>query len=283
MKFLKIRLLSVLVVAKISVFTIFAAMFARKRKKLLLFLMLLSCFSSISLGIEKPNYTLDYSELLAVDSIRQEAQSNFNQYAKDLYNDLGDTNLLYTAFEQALVGYHNLDKYQKLKRKEVLTVIDFSKPSTQKRLYIIDMCNRSVLYKSVVAHGVNSGRLYAKSFSNESNSRQSSLGFYVTTTTYTGKYDLALRLDGMEHSNNHARSRGVVMHGAKYATYEFLEKNGSLGRSYGCPAMPYDNFHQVVDWIKEGSCLYIYYPSRSYERYSRYLNRSNYLEDFIWV
>lgn len=257
-------------------------MFARNRKKFVLFLVMLFGFSSISLGIGKSPVEFDYSDLLEIDSIRQEAKSNFRTYATDLYEVLGDTSMCYEAFEQAMIGYHNLDKYQKLKRKEVLTVIDFSKPSNEKRLYIIDLCDRRILYKSVVAHGVNSGRLYARHFSNENNSKQSSLGFYVTTTTYSGKYDLALRLDGMEHSNSHASSRGVVMHGAEYATYEFLKKNGSLGRSFGCPAMPYENFHQVVDWIKEGSCLYIYYPSRSYARYSRYLNRNKYLEDFIW-
>lgn len=282
-KMVKNQMISLCLLAKISVFTIFAAMFARKPKKFTLFLFLFIGFSSISLGSEKPSSELDYSKLLAVDSIRQEAKANFECYVADLYADLGDTNLLFTAFEQAMTGYHNLDKYQKLSRKEVLTVIDFSKPSNEKRLYIIDLCNRKILYKSIVAHGVNSGRVYAKHFSNENNSRQSSLGFYVTTSTYSGKYDLALRLDGMEHSNSHASSRGVVMHGAKYATYEFLEKNGSLGRSFGCPAMPYENFHQVVDWIKEGSCLFIYYPSRSYKRYSRYLNRSKYLEDFICI
>src|SRR5690606_34211060 len=108
------------------------------------------------------------------------------------------------------------------------------------------------------------------------------LGFYVTTSTYSGKYDLALRLKGMEYSNSHASSRGVVMHGAAYASYEFLEKNGcQLGRSYGCPALPYDKFDQVVDWIKEGSCLYIYHPGTSYQRYSKYLHTNYYLEDFV--
>lgn len=257
-------------------------MSARKQRKLTLFLVSFLGFSSISLGIGKSTGEYSYSDLLEIDSIRQEAKSNFGVYIADLYHDLGDTTLSYSALEQAMTGYHNLDKLEKIRRKEVLTLIDFSKPSNQKRLYIIDMCNRQIRYKSIVAHGVNSGRLYAKEFSNENNSKQSSLGFYVTTTTYSGKYDLALRLDGLEYSNSRASSRGVVMHGADYATYEFLEQNGSLGRSFGCPAMPYENFHQVVDWIKEGSCLYIYYPSRSYVRNSRYLNRNNYLEDFIW-
>ena len=259
-------------------------MFARKQKKRLLFLVALIGFSSISLGSEKPLENRNYTELLKVDSIRQGAKSNFSDYLQDLYLDLGDTNLLYQAFEQGMIGYHNLDKFEKLKRKNVLTIIDFSKPSSEERLYIIDLCNRKILHKTIVAHGVNSGRLYARNFSNEQNSRQSSLGFYVTTTTYSGKFDLALRIDGMEHTNSHASSRGVVMHAAKYATYEFLKQNGgTLGRSYGCPALPFDHFHQVVEWIKNGSCLYIYYPSRSYKRYSRYLNRNNYLEDFIYV
>jgi len=259
-------------------------MFARKGKKSLLFLLLLVGFSSISLGSGKPPHLSDLSDLLTVDSVRYQARTNFNDYIAELYADLGDTNMLFDAFEQAMIGYHNLDKYQKISKKEVITVIDFSKPSNEDRLYIVDLCNRKILHKSIVAHGVNSGRLYARNFSNENNSRQSSLGFYVTTTTYHGKYELALRLDGMEHSNSHASSRGVVMHAAKYATYEFLEQNGgTLGRSYGCPAMPFDNFHQVVEWIKGGSCLYVYYPSRSYKRYSRYLNRTRYLEDFIWT
>lgn len=257
-------------------------MCARKQKKFGLFLVLFLSFSSISLGIEKDIYSNYKSELLEVDSIYNEAKSNFEAYATDFYNQLNDSTLSKEAFFQGLTGYFNLDKYGHIQRQEMLTVIDFSKPSNEERLYIIDLCSRSIMYKSIVAHGVNSGGLYARNFSNENNSRQSSLGFYITTTTYRGKYDLALRLKGMEYSNSHASSRGVVMHAAKYATYEFLEKNGgTLGRSYGCPAMPYDNFHQVVDWIKEGTCLYIYYPSRSYKRYSRYLNRKRYLEDFI--
>lgn len=219
----------------------------------------------------------------APDSVVATAESNFAHYALSLYSHLGDTSMNYQAFEQGLIGYHNLMKEEKIERQNTLTIIDFSKPSNQDRLYIIDLCSRKILYKSIVSHGVKSGRLYAQHFSNEANSHKSSLGFYVTSTTYTGKYDLALRLNGMEHSNSHARSRGVVMHAANYATYEFLKQNGgTLGRSYGCPALPFKNFDQVVEWIKEGTCLYIYYPSSSYQRYSRYLNQKKYLEDFMY-
>jgi hypothetical protein len=257
-------------------------MFARKQKKSLLFLISFIGFSTISLGIGKSVRMEKYSELLLVDSVRYEAKLNFSTYVKVLYNDLEDTSLLYSAFEEAMIGYHNLDQSGKIRRKDILTVIDFSKASNQDRLFIIDLCDRRILHKSIVAHGVNSGTLYANRFSNVNDSKQSSLGFYVTTTTYTGKFDLALRLDGVEPTNNLANERGVVMHAANYATYEFLAANeGVLGRSHGCPAMPYENFHQVVEWIKEGTCLYIYHPSNSYKRASRYLNRLNYLEDFI--
>lgn len=224
----------------------------------------------------------DRLELLKVDSIKQFALNSFDAYAQNIYQALDDESLTYEALRQGLVGYHNLAARNELQRLDTITVIDFTQPSSASRLYIIDICNYKIIHKSLCSHGANSGRLYAKHFSNDNNSHQSSLGFYVTTTTYSGKYDLALRLRGMEHSNSKASSRGVVMHGAHYASYEFLEKNGcQLGRSYGCPALPFDGFEQVVSMIKGGSCLFIYYPSRSYKRYSKYLNRNQYLVDFI--
>ena len=158
-------------------------MFARKQKKSLLFLISLIGFSTISLGIGKSVRMEKYSELLLVDSVRYEAKLNFSTYVKVLYNDLGDTSLLYSAFEEAMIGYHNLDQSGKIRRKDILTVIDFSKASNQDRLFIIDLCDRRILHKSIVAHGVNSGTLYANRFSNLNDSKQSSLGFYVTTTT----------------------------------------------------------------------------------------------------
>ena len=227
----------------------------------------------------------ELSELLKQDSVVQMAKAKFSVYANYVYNEIGEKELSYDAFEQGLIGYTNLFKRGEISRFDTLTIIDFSKPSNEVRLFILDLCQQKVIHKSLCSHGVNSGRLYAKKFSNETNSRQSSIGFYVTTSTYhSRKFDLALRLKGMEYSNSHASSRGVVMHAAHYATYEFLEKNGcQLGRSYGCPAVPDDNFDEVVENIKEGSCMFIYYPSRSYQRYSKYLNRKNYLEDFVEV
>lgn len=227
---------------------------------------------------------INASDLLNVDSIYLAAKAEFEKYALAVYQDIDDTALSYRAFEQGLIGYWNLIKRNELPKRDILTVVDFSKPSNEERMFIIDLCKNKILYRTIVAHGVNSGGLYARNFSNEEHSHQSSLGFYVTSTTYSGKFDLALRLNGMEYSNSHASSRGVVIHAAKYATYEYLEQNGcTLGRSYGCPALPYDNFEQVIEWIKEGTCFFIYYPSRSYERHSKYLTKRNYLEDFVPV
>ncbi len=222
------------------------------------------------------------SELLENDSIFIEARHDFKVFTKSLYHTLGDTTLNYDAFEYAAKGYFNLLRKEKISKERFFTVIDFSQPSTSERLYIIDICYNRIIYKSIVAHGRNSGGLYARRFSNESNSHQSSIGFYLTSSTYNSrKYKLALRLDGLEYTNNRASSRGVVMHGADYATYEFLNKNGMLGRSYGCPAMPHRNFDEVVGWLKHGTCLFIYYPDRSYLRRSRLLNRKDYLTFFI--
>ncbi len=132
-----------------------------------------------------------------------------------LYNELGLTGKVdYTLFEQACTGYNRIEG----RRKEVLTLIDFTKPSTEKRLYVVDVKNRKILFETHVAHGQNSGGNYATDFSNRPNSHQSSLGFYLTANTYIGKNGYSLVLDGLEPGiNDNARSRAVVVHGAAYA------------------------------------------------------------------
>lgn len=224
----------------------------------------------------------DSKKVLETDSVYSKAKSNFENYATNWYKKINDTTLTYDLFKQGLIGYLNLAKRNELPKDNYFTLIDFSKPSSQERLYIFDVCLGKIIYKSLVSHGKNSGGLYADKFSNKENSHQSSLGFYVTGSTYTSKkYDLALRLNGMESSNSHASSRGVVMHGADYVSCDFLENYGMIGRSYGCPAMPFENFDKIVSWLKEGTCIYIYYPNSTYQRYSKYLNRKDYLTSFI--
>ena len=154
-----------------------------------------------------------------------------------------------------MIGYNSFN----LINKKVLTLIDFSKPSTEERLFIIDVENRKLLFQTFVAHGKNSGVNIATRFSNRSGSLKSSLGFFITAETYYGKHGYSLRLDGMEKGiNDNARKRAIVVHGAKYVSDDFIRKYNRLGRSWGCPAVSDDLSKEIIDLIKDGSCLFIY-------------------------
>lgn len=149
--------------------------------------------------------------------------------------------------------------------EKLLTIIDFTKPSTEKRLFIIDLNNQELLHHTLVAHGKNTGLNLAESFSNTSQSLQSSLGFYNTGEPYYGKHGYSLRLDGLEKGiNDNARKRAIVIHGAKYVSEDFIEDHGRLGRSWGCPALPVKQTNEIIDLIKKGSCLYIYADDENY-------------------
>ncbi|MEB2780949.1 murein L,D-transpeptidase catalytic domain family protein [Algoriphagus sp. C2-6-M1] len=148
---------------------------------------------------------------------------------------------------------------------KVLTVIDFSLPSTAKRMWIIDPEKGEILLNSVVSHGRNSGDLMANNFSNIPESFKSSLGFYKTAETYSGKHGYSLRLDGLEKGfNDQARNRAIVIHGADYAKEEFAKSVGRLGRSLGCPALPSELSARAIDLIKNGSLLFIFGQDDAY-------------------
>ena len=166
------------------------------------------------------------------------------------------------VFDIALKGWQKLNSELKSK---VITIIDFSLPSTEKRLWIIDPTNQLVLLNTVVSHGRNSGNLMASKFSNKPESYQSSLGFYKTAETYQGKHGYSLRLDGLEQGfNDQARNRAIVIHGADYAREEFAKNTGRLGRSLGCPALPTEISSKAIDFIKDGSLLFIYGQDENY-------------------
>jgi len=174
-----------------------------------------------------------------------------------------------TSFSFAVKGYHKLAAQGKIKNK-TLTIIDFSLSSTQKRMWVLDMTTQKVLFNTVVAHGKNTGGEFATNFSNSTNSFKSSLGFYIPNETYYGKNGLSLFLDGQEKGiNDNARSRYVVMHGAKYANPNFVKKHGRLGRSLGCPALPTNISTAVIKAIKGKSCLFIYHPNKNYQAKSK--------------
>ena len=176
----------------------------------------------------------------------------------------------------ALSGYAELNNEGKINKKDIITIVDFSKPSTEERLFVINLKTKQVLAKSLCAHGRNSGDNWAEKFSNNSESYQSSLGFYIASETYNGKNGFSLKLDGQESGfNDKARMRGVVIHGADYVSNNFIHANGRLGRSQGCPALPLEKTQQIINLIKDGTCLFIYHPNKNYASHSPILKNYN--------
>ncbi|HWR33904.1 MAG TPA: murein L,D-transpeptidase catalytic domain family protein, partial [Chitinophagaceae bacterium] len=177
------------------------------------------------------------------------------------------------AFTNAWKGYQKLLKLKRINRSDYLTVCDFSQSSGQKRLYIIDIANSRLLINTYVAHGRNSGGEYATKFSNTPESFQSSLGFYITSNTYIGEHGLSLRINGVDPGyNNKALERSIVIHGASYVDAARARAGILMGRSYGCPAVPQKESANIITTIKNGTCLFIYHPSRNYLLNSKILN-----------
>lgn len=186
---------------------------------------------------------------------------------------LNKTGMKQSVFNSAMHGLQKLDEKGALQRNDIITIIDFSQPSNKKRLYVIDLANKQILFNTLVAHGRNSGKRWASSFSNRASSEKSSPGFYVTGETYTGDNGFSLRLDGVEKNiNDNARNRDIVMHGAAYVDETVINSSGFLGRSWGCPAVPLSSHEAIINTIKEGTCLFIYSPTKSYLRRSGILN-----------
>jgi len=157
--------------------------------------------------------------------------------------------------------------------KPLLTVIDYSLPSSARRLWVLDMERRRVLFNELVAHGKNSGDDLAMSFSNTLGSRKSSLGLFRTSATYRGRHGYSLNLDGLEPGiNDRAHERRIVVHGASYVSPEFLASHGRLGRSYGCPALDRRVSSRVIDLIKDGSAVFAYYPDSAWIQRSSFIS-----------
>lgn len=177
------------------------------------------------------------------------------------------------AFAYGLKGLDRLILEGRAEKQHILSIIDFSQPSCQKRLYVIDLDSYSLLFHTWVAHGRNSGGEKANAFSNKPSSHKSSLGFYLTGDTYRGKHGYSLRLEGLEKGiNDNALRRAIVVHGADYVNESMASRLGYIGRSQGCPAISKALYRPIIDNIKEGSCLFIYYPSEKYLESSPLLN-----------
>ena len=159
----------------------------------------------------------------------------------------------FELFKDAYLAYKKTSN----RKKSLLTIIDYSKPSTEKRFYVVDISEKKLIFNTYVSHGVNSGKKIATQFSNIVNSKKTSLGTFLTDSTYYGSNGYSLRLDGLSNGkNDKARERYIVVHGADYANPSFIEKNGYLGRSWGCPALPQSESRAIIDTIKGGSVIY---------------------------
>jgi hypothetical protein len=193
-----------------------------------------------------------------------------------LYSDMGLEGTLDKAtFRLAVIGFANLCERGALKKFTPLSIIDYTKPSTEKRLTIVDIPGRRLVRTSLVAHGKNSGENFAKRFSDEPGSLMSSFGFFATGETYYGKHNYTLGLHGLEKEyNGNAAERLIVIHGAWYASQEFIDEHGRLGRSWGCPALPLETAAEIIDLIKGGSCLFIFVDDPGYLENSIFLDKT---------
>lgn len=173
----------------------------------------------------------------------------------------------------ALKGYEKLKQLGKITNQKYLTIADMSMASSDPRFYIIDMEKQELLIQTFVAHGRNSGLLFAKQFSNSIGSFQSSLGFYITGNPYQGKHGKSLVLKGVESGiNDKAEQRAIVLHGADYANQGFVNQQGYLGRSLGCPAVPNNKVEAIIKAIQGASCLFVYAPDKKYMQSSSLIN-----------
>lgn len=188
---------------------------------------------------------------------------------------LGKLGLARRAYDYALIGYKILKGKGKLANEGILSIVDFTLPSSKKRLFVIDLRHQELLFVDYVAHGKNTGMDNALYFSNEPESFKSSLGFYTTIGTYLGKHGYSLQLEGHEIGfNNNAKQRDIVMHSADYVSASVIKSQGYLGRSLGCPALSPAIAKSVIDKIKNGTCLFVYGNESNYIMNSGFLKQA---------
>ncbi|XZF12656.1 murein L,D-transpeptidase catalytic domain family protein [Chitinophagaceae bacterium MMS25-I14] len=231
-------------------------------------LCLLVCLLTIS-----PRFSAIASEPAVVMSEQRVASYIDNLYKQIRFDANGI--LDHDVFEKAMRGYINLSNAGKLNnQKHTLTVCDLTKSANQYRIWVIDLDSKNVLFHTYVAHGQGSGEEFATAFSNRNESHQTSLGFYVTGETYDGEHGTSLKLYGMDRGfNSAAYDRGIVVHGAEYVCKQFINDNSHLGRSWGCPAVPSSLSLKIINAIKDGTCLFMYYPQKSYLKTAYWLNK----------
>lgn len=190
-------------------------------------------------------------------------KNNYDKNIERLYYSLNKKNFnppQLKLYEKALKGFFKYKSKGQITGDKII-MIDYSLPSSQKRMWIIDYNTNTILLNCLVAHGINSGGLVPNDFSNELESHKSCLGFFSTAESYLGTNGLSLRLDGLQETiNNNARARDIVMHGADYVSEAWIFEQGFLGRSYGCPSIPLSLTEEIISIIKDQNLLFIYHP-----------------------
>jgi hypothetical protein len=201
----------------------------------------------------------------------------FEKYVDEVYQtaQLAQTGLGEDVFRKAVTGFINLKLANKVSQTSgIITVVDFNKPSREKRMWIVDLLTKHLLINTWVAHGQGSGNDMANNFSNIDDSHKSSLGFFIADDVYFGKHGRSLRLDGMDEGfNDAARAREIVVHAAGYVGESTIAQLGRLGRSWGCPAVSPQVSNQVIDAIKGKTVFFINGNDNNYT--SKYLDEAN--------
>jgi hypothetical protein len=211
----------------------------------------------------------------ALESNNDNPYASFEQHVRFLYETIGLNNngLGFDVFRYAMIGYFNLKKKDAISKRGIISIVDYRKSCNDERFYVIDLIGKKILYHTLVAHGRHSGETYTRYFSNEPGSLKSSLGFFVTGDTYDGEHGYSLYLYGMERGfNDKARARRIIVHGAYYVRRSFIEQNGRIGRSQGCPALPVGTHIDIIDTIVGGTCLFQFYNDSKYLRSSSLLD-----------
>ncbi|MDB5275012.1 MAG: hypothetical protein JWO58_3379 [Chitinophagaceae bacterium] len=241
------------------------------------FLWVICALVVLSVSVIDMGFANVKSDSTKIASVKKSNSSQivlFVHYVDDIYQSagLGQSGLDSAVFEKAVTGYYNLKIANRLPaNSSVLTIVDFNKSSTTKRMWIVDLQKRKLVLNTWVAHGQGSGADMANEFSNNEESHQSSLGFYITDDIYVGKHGRSLRLDGVDEGfNNKARERAIVLHGAEYVNKNTIDQLGRLGRSFGCPAVSTEVVEQVIETVKNKNLLFITGNDNAYT--SKYLD-----------
>ena len=238
-------------------------------KKVLIFLGIL-IIANISFTEEAKLENINQNNVLYTETVTTKPQKVVLD-VKSVYDSLNIKGKIdYSIFQKAYLGYVQIPN----KNPGVLVIIDYTKPSNEERFYVLDLNKKKLIYSTRVAHSKNSGLEIPLEFSDDPNSYQSSLGFFLTLGEYNGAYGYSLRLKGLEENiNANAESRAIVIHGGDIVNDEYIKKFGFAGRSLGCPVLPTALTKEIVNYIKHGRVLFIYGNDEEYIEESVYLSK----------